>query len=219
YLFIKFLERIQNDASELFIIGDLFDYWFEYRSVMQKGFFRTFCALKELIDLNIKVHYLIGNHDFLHRDFFTQDIGVSLYKDPITLKLDGKKFFIGHGDGLIKNDIMYNVVKRILRNKFLQQLFLLIHPDLGIKIARSTSRRSRVYTSKKNYGETDGLFETAKEKINSGFDYVLLGHSHVKKFEKFNNGFYINLGSWLDSPCYGLFNDNKFEIINWNLDA
>ncbi|MBU2492577.1 MAG: UDP-2,3-diacylglucosamine diphosphatase [Bacteroidetes bacterium] len=214
-LFIEFLNYVKENGNQLFILGDLFDYWFEYRRVIQKGFFRTFTALKSITDSGISVHYLIGNHDFMHRDFFEKEIGVKLYKDELDINIEGKKFFLGHGDGLIKNDTGYNILKKILRNKFLQRLFSLIHPDLGIYIASSSSRKSRDYTSKKNYGEEDGLFEAARCKIKDGYDYVLFGHSHVRAFENYNNGFYINLGTWLDSPCYGIYKNHKFEIIDW----
>lgn len=211
---ISFLHFSKNNCDELFIVGDLFDYWFEYKRVIQKGFFKTLSALTELTEAGVKLHYFIGNHDFLHRDFFKKEIGAILYHNAIDVVLNDKRFFIGHGDGLVKNDTGYKILKMILRNRILQRLYSSIHPDLGIKIASSTSKKSRNYTSSKNYGQVDGLLETAHSKIDSGFDYVLFGHTHKRSFEKYNNGFYVNLGSWLDKPCYGKFT-NSFEIIDW----
>ncbi len=218
-LLVNFLNYAKDNAAELFIVGDLFDYWFEYKRVYQKGFFRTLTALQDITEKGIPVHYLIGNHDFMHRNFFVDEIGCKLYEEPIERVLNGKKFFIGHGDGLIKNDYGYNVLKKIMRNKTLQRLYSLLHPDLGIKIASGSSKTSRNHTSKKDYGENDGLFEAAKEKIDEGFDYVIFGHLHQRKFEKYKNGFYINLGSWLDLPCYGSFTENIFEIIDYPANA
>ena len=215
-LLVKFLNYAQDVGKELFIVGDLYDYWFEYKKVYQKGFFRTLTALQDLTEKGIKVHYLIGNHDFMHRDFFKNEIGTLMYEEPIETVLNGKKFFIGHGDGMVKNDLGYNILKKILRNKALQKIYSLIHPDLGISIASNTSKSSRDYTSKKDYGEEDGLFEAAKSKIDEGNDYVLLGHLHKRCYLKYKNGVYINLGSWLDTPCYGIFKDDKFEIVDWN---
>ncbi len=212
---IAFLDNAKLNCDELFIIGDLFDYWFEYKRVIQKGFIQTLAKLKELSESGIRIHYIIGNHDFLHRDFFEKEIGAILYRDSLEVKINGKKFLLAHGDGLVKNDLGYKILKKILRNSFLQKIYSLVHPDLGIKIASATSKTSRDYTAGKNYGEVDGLFETAKSKIDSGFDYVIFGHSHQRSFEKYNNGFYVNLGSWLDQPCYGRFNES-FEIIDWN---
>lgn len=215
-LLVDFLKFANDNAKELFIVGDLFDYWFEYKKVYQKGFFRTFTALQDLTEKGIKLHYLIGNHDFMHNNFFRDEIGAIMYEDPVKCLLDGKKFFIGHGDGLVKNDIGYNILKKVLRNKALQQVYSWIHPDIGVKIASSTSRSSRDYTSNKNYGEEDGLFDAAKEKIDEGYDYVLFGHLHKRCYLKYKQGLYINLGSWLDAPCYGKFKDDKFEIVDWN---
>lgn len=214
-LLVKFLEYAKTEAAELFIVGDLFDYWFEYRRVYQKGFFRTLTALQDITEAGIKVHYFIGNHDFMHGDFFKKEIGVELYDDPIERVLNGKRFFIGHGDGLVKNDTGYNILKKIMRNKMLQTLYSWVHPDIGIAIASGTSKSSREYTSKKDFGEVDGLYEAACRKIDRGFDYVIFGHLHQRQFEKYKGGTYINLGSWLDEPCYGIYRNNKFEIVDW----
>ena len=214
-LLVRFLEFAKSEAAELFIVGDLFDYWFEYKRVYQKGYFRTLTALQNITEAGIKVHYFIGNHDFMHGDFFEKEIGAIMYEDPIERELNGKKFFIGHGDGLVKNDMGYNILKKIMRNKTLQTLYSWVHPDIGIAIASGTSKSSREYTSKKNYGEIDGLYEAASRKIDDGFDYVIFGHLHERQFEKYNDGTYINLGSWLDAPCYGVYRDNTFEIVDW----
>ncbi|MBX3008548.1 MAG: UDP-2,3-diacylglucosamine diphosphatase [Melioribacteraceae bacterium] len=212
---VDFLKEAKKVSDELFIIGDLFDYWFEYKRVMQKGFIRTLAALADYADEGNQIHYFIGNHDFMHRDFFEKEIGAKLYHDPIDIVLNDKRFFIGHGDGLVKNDYGYIFLKSILRNKFFQKLYSFVHPNLGIRIASSSSKTSRKYTAKKNYGTIDGLLETAKEKIDEGFDYVLLGHSHSRENLNYKNGTYINLGTWLDKPCYGKFVET-FEIIEWN---
>ncbi len=215
-LLVNFLNYARDIGKELFIVGDLYDYWFEYKKVYQKGFFRTLTALQDLTENGVKVHYLIGNHDFMHRNFFKDEIGAVMYEDPIERVLNGKKFFIGHGDGMVKNDLGYNILKKVLRNKGLQKIYSWIHPDLGISIASNTSKSSRDYTSKKDYGEEDGLFEAAKVKIDEGYDFVLFGHLHRRCNLKYKNGVYINLGSWLDAPCYGIFKDDKFEIVDWN---
>lgn len=212
---VKLLEFSASNCKELFIVGDLFDYWFEYRKVYQKGFFRTLTALQNVTEAGIKVNYLIGNHDFMHRNFFEDEIGVTLLHDGIERELNGKKFFIAHGDGMVKNDTGYNILKKVMRNRVLQGIYSILHPDIGVALASRTSKTSRDYTSKKDYGEMDGLFDAAKLKINEGFDYVLFGHLHRRMLEKYNSGFYVNLGSWLQQPCYGIFNE-KFEIVDWN---
>lgn len=210
---VEFLNFAKSNCDELFIAGDLFDYWFEYRRVYQKGFFRTLTALQDLTEAGIKVHYFIGNHDFFHNGFFEKEIGLILYQNPAEFRLNDRRFFIGHGDGLVKNDLGYNILKIILRSRFTQFLYSLIHPDLGVALASHTSKSSRDYTSKKDYGEEDGLFEAAKRKIDEGYDFVLFGHLHRKQYLNYKNGYYINLGSWITEPCYGKFTD-KFEIID-----
>jgi len=212
-LLVKFLEFAKENCDELFIAGDLFDYWFEYKRVYQKGNFRTFTSLQNLTEQGIKVHYFIGNHDFFHKDFFEKELGLLLYKDAKDFLLNGKKFFIGHGDGLVKNDMGYNILKKILRNPFTQWLYGIIHPDFGVWLASKTSKSSRDYTTKKDYGEEDGLLDAANRKIDDGFDYVLFGHLHKRMFKTYKNGIYINLGSWIENPCYGKFN-SIFEIID-----
>lgn len=211
---VNFLKFAESNCDELFIVGDLFDYWFEYRRVYQKGFYRTLAALKDLSEKKIKLHYFIGNHDFLHRDFFDKEFGAIMYGSGLSVELNGKKFFLAHGDGMVSNDTGYNILKWILRNKFFQSLYSLLHPDLGIAIASRTSKTSRTYTDKKNYGEVDGLYEAAKKKIDEGYDFVLFGHLHKYIWKTYKHGSYINLGSWLDKPCYGVLRNQKFEIVD-----
>ncbi|MGE5401565.1 MAG: UDP-2,3-diacylglucosamine diphosphatase [Ignavibacteriales bacterium] len=214
-LLVDLLIMAKDEAKELFILGDLFDYWFEYKRVYQKGFFRTLTALQDLAESGTRIHYIIGNHDFSHRDFFGTEIGAELYELPLSTSISDRKFFLAHGDGLVKNDLGYKILKKVLRNKTIQRLYSVVHPDLGIALASRTSKTSRDYTASKNYGEVDGMFESAKEKIDEGFDYVVFGHSHRRAFEKYKNGYYINLGSWLSRPCYGCFRNDRFEIIDW----
>jgi UDP-2,3-diacylglucosamine hydrolase len=215
-LLTKFLQFAKDNCDELFIVGDLYDYWFDYKWVVQKGNYRTLTALKDLTEKGIAVHYFMGNHEFMRSDFFSGELGLKMYLDPLEFNLNNKKFYIGHGDGLVKNDNGYLILKKILRNKLLQKTYSLIHPDLGIGLAKYVSNKSRSYTAKKEYGEVDGLFETAKEKIEQGYDYVIFGHVHKRSFQNYKNGYYINLGSWLEAPCYGVFYEDKFEIIEWN---
>lgn len=214
HLLVTFLNHAKENSDALFIIGDLFDYWFEYKKVIQKNFIRTLGALANYRDAGKEIHYVIGNHDFLHRDFFEKEIGAKIYSDFIVTELNSKKFYLAHGDGLMNNDYGYKILKKILRNKSLQKIYSLLHPDFGISLASRSSKASRNYTSTKNYGKIDGLLESAKLKIDDGFDYIIFGHSHQRTIEKYKDGFYINLGTWLDVPCYGKF-INKFEIIDW----
>jgi UDP-2,3-diacylglucosamine hydrolase len=216
---LKFLDSIKDSADILFILGDLFDFWFEYRHVVPKGYFRTLAKLKELTENNIEIHYLIGNHDCLIQNYFEKEIGMKIYHKYIIKEINNKKFYLHHGDGLSKRDLGYKIIKAILRNKFDQWLFSLIHPDIGIWLGKLSSKKSRTYTSKKNYGPTNGLYEFARSKINEGYDYIIMGHIHKMIYEKINDGYYINLGDWIENYSYAFYDGEnihlkKFEITN-----
>lgn len=209
---LYFLDNIKNDCLELYIVGDLFDFWFEYRRVVPKGYFKTLSKLSELVDNNIPIHYLVGNHDCLLRDYFEKEIGLKIYRDKIEKEILGKKFFIHHGDGLMNNDTGYKILKAILRNKFDQWLFSLVHPDFGVWLGSYSSNKSRRYTSKKDYGEKDGLLEYATKKISEGFDYTIFGHIHKLLKIQINKGYYINLGDWITFFSYGEYDGNDFIL-------
>ena len=209
---LNFLDEIQADCSELYIVGDLFDFWFEYRRVVPKGYFKILNKLSEFVESKIVVHYLIGNHDCLLRDYFETEIGIKVYRDCIEREILGKKFFIHHGDGLSNNDTGYKILKAILRNKFNQWLFSLVHPDFGMWLGSYSSNRSRRYTSKKDYGKKDGLIEYAQKKIDNGYDYVVFGHVHRLVKMNIGSGTYINLGDWIKFFSYGTFDGTEFII-------
>jgi UDP-2,3-diacylglucosamine hydrolase len=172
---------VQDEHVEaLYIVGDLFDYWFEYRSVIPRGFTRTLGALASLVDAGVRIEYLVGNHDFGHRDFFEQEIGVKIHYDDIALNIAGRRCYLSHGDGKAFNDTGYLILKRVLRARISNALFRFLHPDIGIGTASYASRRSRDYTAQKHYdgerpGESDGLYAFAAQKITSeGYQLVVM---------------------------------------------
>jgi UDP-2,3-diacylglucosamine hydrolase len=209
---LEFLDLIKKDAEILFIVGDLFDFWFEYRRVVPKGYFKVLSKLNELATTGIKVNYLIGNHDCLIRDYFETEVGLKIFRNEIITEIAGKKFFIHHGDGLVKNDTGYKILKAILRNKFDQWLFSLVHPDFGMWLGTHSSQKSRNYTTKKDFGKNDGLEEFAKKKINDGFDYVITGHVHKLVKKEINTGYYINLGDWINYYSYAVFDGKELLL-------
>ena len=182
-ILVDFLKIAQSACDELFIVGDLFDYWFEYKKVYQKGYYRTLTALKDLSEAGVKIHYFIGNHDFLHRDFFETEYHAQLYHYPISVELNGKKFFIGHGDGMVENDTGYNILKWIMRNRFFQWLYSLIHPDLGIALASRTSKSSREYTRKKIMVNLTDYLNLQRVKLKEDLIMLFLG-IFIKEFSK-----------------------------------
>lgn len=208
-LLVEFLSSIEADTKKIFIVGDLFDCWLEYREVVPKGNYRFFTKLSDLINNQIEINYLAGNHDFWRGNYFEDEFGIKVEPEPVSFNEDGKSFFIHHGDGLAYNDKGYLILKKILRNKFNQFLYSLIHPDIGIKLARSTSSSSRVHTDKKDYSTKDGLKDFAIKKIDEGYNYVLMGHRH-KPFKLLHNGgMYINLGDWVNNFTYAKYSNKN----------
>lgn len=211
---VQFLELVRSDAEQLFIVGDLFDYWFEYRTVVPKGYFRLFSKLADLSEAGVSLTYLAGNHDFWLRSYFNDEFGMKIERDPIERLIGGKRFYLNHGDGLLKNDTGYRILKRVLRNKTNIFLFSLIHPDLAAGIARWSSRKSRRYTSKREY-EGDDMSKFAEQKINEGYDFVVMGHNHVPCRRNFGSGVYVNLGDWLSKQTYAVFDGSSLDLKTW----
>jgi len=212
-LLIRLLRKISSDCRTLVIAGDLFDYWFEYKSVIPKNYIHTLAELLRMKEAGIEIEYLMGNHDFGHLDFFEKELGIPIHREDIQREYYGKKFYISHGDGKVKNDKGYLFVKKVVRHPLSNKIFRFFHPDFGIGLASSSSHQSRGYTDRKNFGHHDGMFEFAEEKIREGNDYVIMGHRHRIIFEEIAGGYYINLGEWIKNPQVGIFDGEKFELI------
>ena len=201
---VRFLEEVGSQNPEsIWIVGDLFDYWFEYRTVIPRQFVRTLGAIAQLSDAGIPIEYVIGNHDFGHRDFFESELGVRLHQDDVERELAGRRVLISHGDGKVLNDTGYLILKKVLRAKISNALWRWLHPDIGIGVAARASRKSRDHTTKKHYGgerpgEGDGLERFARQKVeDEGFDLVVMGHNHRPAVVEFDRGAYVNLGNWM----------------------
>ena len=212
---LDFLDHIKEDARELFIVGDLFDAWIEYRTVIPKGFHRVLAKLDEIVSRGIIVHYLAGNHDYWMRDYFWEEMGIKTYSTAFDTCVDGKKIFIHHGDGLSGNDAGYKLLKIVLRNRFSVWLFSWIHPDIGLALARASSKKSRGHTSGKSYGEEDGMERLAKARIDEGYDIAMMGHRHQPVCKELGKGLYINLGDWITHDTYAEIENGRVELKVW----
>lgn len=212
---LGFLHHVRERGTHLFIVGDLFDTWFEYRTVIPKGFHRLFTSLEDLTRKGVEVHYVVGNHDYWMGNFFHEFLGITIHVEPFAVAIDGKKFYLHHGDGLAGNDVGYRILKKILRSPLNIWLYSLLHPDIGIALAKISSRRSRRHTVKKNYGSEDGLQKFAAKKINEGNDYVIMGHRHNPVVAPLGSGTYINLGDWISFFTYAEFSDGHMELKTW----
>jgi UDP-2,3-diacylglucosamine hydrolase len=216
---LDFFEMLlESRAESLFIVGDLFDYWFDYRTVIPRGFVRTLGGLARLVDAGVRVEYIVGNHDFGHRDFFRHELGIELHENDVERTIAGRRTYISHGDGKAFNDTGYLLLKKVLRARSSNALFRFLHPDVGIGVASYASRRSRTHTAQKSYegehpGEADGLRAFAEQKIlREGFDLVVMGHTHRPAFVQVGEGTYVNLGTWLGERSYLVVGESLLEL-------
>jgi len=212
---LGFFKATRPSTEALYIIGDLFDFWFEYTTVIPKGFHRTLAALQEYTDSGIPIHYLAGNHDFWMGDFFRNELGMKLYFDPFEVAVGTKRIYLHHGDGLARKDLGYRLIKPILRNRIGIRLYRWLHPDIGVPLARGSSRSSREYTSNRNYGEDEGMIRIANQKISDGVDIVIMGHRHRPDLRRLGNGIYINLGDWITYNTYAELLDDVMTLKMW----
>ena len=212
---LSFLDFVSRDATHLFILGDLFDAWIEYRTVIPKGFHRVLARLHDLSEGGVEIHFLAGNHDFWIRDHFARDMGIKTHMEAFGIELNGKKIYLHHGDGLDPRDHGYMFLKRILRNRFSIWLFSWLHPDIGVALARSSSRTSRGYTSVKDYGEDDAMRRAAARLIGEGIDVVIMGHRHVPCEANIGAGRYLNLGDWIRHNTYARLSGGECMLMRW----
>ena len=215
---VHFLDEIKNNAAEIFLVGDMFDFWYEYKKVVPKGYVRLLGKLAELSDAGIPLHFFVGNHDMWMRDYFLKELNIPVYFEPKEFERNGKKFLIAHGDGLGPGDHGYKRLKRIFRNPACKWMFGILPPRLGMGLAHYLSRRSRAQT-----GATEEIFlgedkewliiyskETLKKKY---FDFFVFGHRHLAIDYRLENGSrYINLGDWIHYFTYAAFDGERLEL-------
>jgi|TARA_B100001059_G_scaffold19147_1_gene15677 UDP-2,3-diacylglucosamine hydrolase len=216
-LFVQWLNEIKADAEAIFLVGDIFDFWFEYKKAVPKGYVRLLGKLAEISDSGIPIHIFTGNHDMWLFDYLEEEINATIYREPIEVSLKGKRFFIGHGDGLGPGDKGYKIIKKIFENKICQWLFERIHPNLGISIAEYWSKKSRIANGQKDetyHGEKEWLTQFCKEKKKTiEVDYFVFGHRHLPLEEDLgDNTSYINLGEWVNYNSYAVFDGEKLEL-------
>jgi len=216
-LFVQWLNEIKADAEAIFLVGDIFDFWFEYKKAVPKGYVRLLGKLAEISDSGIPIHIFTGNHDMWLFDYLEEEINATIYREPIEVSLKGKRFFIGHGDGLGPGDKAYKIIKKIFENKICQWLFERIHPNLGISIAEYWSKKSRIANGQKDetyHGEKEWLTQFCKEKKKTiEVDYFVFGHRHLPLEEDLgDNTSYINLGEWVNYNSYAVFDGEKLEL-------
>ena len=215
---IAFLDEIKKDAERIFILGDLFDFWFEYKKVVPKGYVRILGKLAEITDSGIPIDFFVGNHDMWMKDYFQQELNIPVFYEPQTYVLNEKKIMIGHGDGLGPGDHGYKFIKKLFRNKIAQSLFGILPPVIGIGLANYFSRTSRAKT-----GQSDEIFEGEEKEWlvsycreilkSEQYDYFVFGHRHLPLDIKLNEqSTYINLGDWIKYDSYAVLEEKTLYL-------
>lgn len=219
---ISWLDSIQNDVAELYLMGDIFDFWFEYKTAVPKGYFRLLGKLAEMIDNGIKIHLFKGNHDLWAFNYLKEEIGIELHRKPEILLFNDKKFFIHHGDGLGPGDQGYKFIKRLFESKANQWLFKILHPDIGLKLGLYFSRKSRLANIAREQGKdtitdlkSEMLYIFSQEYLekDSSIDYFVFGHRHVPLDQKLNKKTHmIILGDWITNFTYAKFDGEALTL-------
>lgn len=215
-ILVNWLDKVKSDAHAIFLMGDIFDFWFEYKRAIPKGFTRFLGKICELTDNGLPVYYFTGNHDMWTFGYFEKEMGLKVFNQPMIIEINRKKFYIAHGDGLGSYDRSYNFLKKIFRNRFFQFLFRIIHPDCGIKIAQlwsSGSRNSHKYP-KNVIPENEWLVKYAQTVLKTtDVNYFVFGHRHIAfQYELGENCVFTNLGDWVKNFSYAVFDGEKFEL-------
>lgn len=219
-LLVNWLDSIKQDAEEIHLVGDIFDFWFEYKHAVPKGYIRFLGKIAEITDAGIPVYFYTGNHDMWMFDYLPKEIGVEIIRTPITKNYNGKYFYIGHGDGLGPGDKFYKFLKLFFNSKICQWLFARIHPNLGMGIANAWSKKSRISNIEKGEAflgnEEEWLYIYCKEELKKQhYDYFIFGHRHLLLDLKIKNtnSRYINLGEWATgNPHFAYFDGNELHL-------
>ena len=209
--FVAWLDTIKEDAGTIFLLGDLFDFWFEYKTVVPKGFVRVLGKLAELKDAGIAIYFFVGNHDLWMRDYFQKELNIPVFHKPQEFDINGKIFLIGHGDGLGPNDHGYKRMKKVFTFPFFKWLFRWLHPDIGVRLGHYFSVKNKLISGDEDARflgeENEWLAQYCRRKLTEKhYDFFVFGHRHLPlEIELNNNSTYINLGDWIQYFTYGEF--------------
>lgn len=224
-MLVEWLNMAKQDASEIFLMGDVFDFWFEYKCVVPKGYTRLFGKLAEICDSGIKVHLFRGNHDIWAFSYLNEELGIEIHRKPEIFNFDGKKLYLAHGDGLGPGDKGYKFLKKVFEFKPNQFLFRWLHPDIGSRMGLFFSKRSRLAHIARD-GKKDVKYPLADEMLYHytrdmsakypDVDYFIFGHRHIKVNEKVNDkASLVILGDWITMFTYGVFENGELRLEDW----
>jgi len=216
--FMSWLDEVKLDAKAIFLLGDLFDFWFEYKTVVPKGFVRVLGKIAELRDSGIPIYFFVGNHDLWMIDYFETELGIPVYYQPKEYQFEGKTFLIGHGDGLGPGDKGYKRMKKVFSHPFSKWFYRWLHPDIGVKLAQYLSTKNKLISGAEDVKflgeENEWLAQYAKRKLEQKhYDYFLFGHRHMPMEIKVGkNSTYINTGDWITHFTYAVFDGKDLSL-------
>jgi len=220
--FVHWLDQIKEDADTIFLLGDLFDFWFDYKKVVPKGFVRVLGKLAEIRDSGIPVYFFVGNHDLWMDDYFETELNIPIYRHPKEYTFNNKIFLIGHGDGLGPGDKGYKRMKKVFTNPFSKWLYRWLHPDIGVGLAQYLSTKNKLISGGEDVKflgtENEWLVQYAKKKLETKhIDYFLFGHRHLPmEIEVGKNSKYINTGDWITHFTYAVFDGKDLKLNEFN---
>ena len=212
---LSFLEYAKTNFKIVCVCGDLFDFWFEYKHAVVNRYFNILFKFAQLVESGVQVHYIAGNHDFWMKDFLTKEVGITIHKEAFKTEINSKRLFVQHGDGIDKNDKGYRLLKKVLQNRMAIRFYRLIHPDIGVPIARFCSNLSRDKSSHKSFHAAGDYQEYAQSVVDQGYDIVVLAHTHQPLVEKLNGGYYLNPGDWITHFTYGIIDGSGVHVRKW----
>ena len=220
-IFITWLDQIKTDAQAIFFLGDLFDFWFEYKRVVPKGFTRLFGKLAELSDSGIDLFFFVGNHDCWIGNYFEDELGINVFHKKVDLNIDNYNILIGHGDGLGPGDNKYKFLKLLFRNPILKKLFSFIHPDIGISLGKFLSQKNKIISGDEKVFESEDkemLFSYCKDVLKTKYyHFFIFGHRHIPlELDLGNNSKYFNTGDWITHFSYLVYDGNSFNLNYFN---
>lgn len=215
---VEWLTKLQDDMESLYLVGDIFDFWFEYKSCIPKGFTRFLGKIAELRDADIPIYFFTGNHDMWMFDYFESEFGIPVYHKPIQKEIHGKKLFIGHGDGLGPNDYGYKFIKKVLSNPFCQWAYARLHPNFGLWLMKKFSHKSRdaggdnaIFQGR----DKEMLVQYSERKLETlEVDYFVFGHRHLPLKVRLSNksSIYYGIGDWTHYQSFGVLQDGEFSL-------
>ncbi|MEI6866443.1 UDP-2,3-diacylglucosamine diphosphatase [Flavicella sp.] len=216
--FVAWLDMIKEDAEVIFLLGDLFDFWFEYKNVVPKGYIRVLGKLAEIRDNGVPIHFFVGNHDLWMEDYFEKELNIPVYHEPKEFTLGNKTFLIGHGDGLGPGDFGYKRMKKIFTSPLCKWLFRWLHPDIGVALGKHLSVKNKLISGDEDVkylgAENEWLVQYCKEILKTKhYNYFVFGHRHLPMTLKIGEkSEYVNLGDWITYFTYGVFDGEKLEV-------